>query len=533
MAENQGQSPSKDIIFRAMWNNMLPMIREQGGDIFGKLAETAARPITGNEDTAKRVGELVDNTFQVGLSVSVNVRDFTKVAKDSRKRMGDMLDNVEPYLVEEFGKSSRGKLMRSKNEVIAHERDRLMGQTKYGFFKAASGLTDKLPELYGMVDKKRAQVEAGEQPAAPKGDDLNPIDDVKHKFDEGLGKVAASGLFDEDNRKLMDAAIRTGAPAMMEYIEAEGRERFGKASAFSMIQKLADQAHTGDGSVSHPIHPETKEQMPLQEYVLEVFRQHQEDVGGVPLNDRFRFLPELEEACQQIADEINDNLLDPMALVSLVGNRKVLDENLRVASPEKIAEEMKTIWRVIEKSQDVDVQEFISETAFATKEDFKEILGSLPAEEKPFFASLFPEKVLKEMGGLKEQEIDALKDKGASDFASHMTTAIETLGTLGEKELQRYGLTAKEGKLMRELSDAIDELGAEEVVESLQGQARQEVNEAVRNARGYWQDRVSQGAIRARETERGDAAEEKDGGERKKFTDRVSRKDDPSEERAR
>lgn len=533
MADNN--SPSKDIIFRAMWNNMLPMIREQGGDIFGKLVETAARPVVGDEKTAKRVGELVDNTFQVGVTVSANVRDFTVVAKDSRKRMGALLDDVEPYLVEEFGKSSRGKLMRSKNEVISHERERLMGQTKYGIFRAASGLTDKLPELYGFVDKKRAEMDKG-VPTAQVADADNPIDDAKAKLNEGIGKVAASGVFDEDNRKLMDAAIRTGAPAMMEYIEAEGRERFGKISAFSMIKELAEQAHSGNGSISYVMHPESGEQMPLQDYVLEVFKQHQQDVGGVPLNDRFRFLPELEEACKQIADEIEDNLLDPMALVSLVGGRKVLDEKLRVADADSIGAEINRIWRVIEKAQDIDTKEFISETAFATKEDFRDMLEQLPEEEKAFFASLFPEQVLREMGGLKESEVDALKDQGSKDFASHMTVAIETLGTLGEKELQRYGLTAKEGKLMRQLSDAIDEMGAEEVVNGLQGQARQEVNEAVRNARGYWQERVSHGAQRAREREEAvdsfiGEGEEK--GAAGKFVDAVRKGAGQGEERSR
>lgn len=532
MAENN--SPSKDIIFRAMWNNMLPMIREQGGDIFGKLVETSVRPIAGDEAMAKRVGELVDNTFQVGVTMSANVRDFTVVAKDSRKRMGALMDDVEPYLVDEFGKSSRGKLMRSKNEVISHERDRQMGQTKYGVFKAASGLADKLPELYGFMDKKRAEIarNGGVTPAEMPSGEVPSIEDVKAKLDESLGKMATAGIFDEDNRKLVDAAIRTGAPALQEYIEAEGVDKFGKTSAFQMIKDLAEQAHSGNGHIGYVMHEATGEQMPLENYVLEVFKQHQQDIGGVPLNDRFRFLPELEEACKTIASEIEDNLLSPMALVSLVGNRKVLDDRLRVADEDVIKGEIKQVWRVIEKCEEVDTKEFIEETAFATPEDFKKILNDLPEAEKPFFVSLFPEAVVKEMGGLKDAEIDKLKDRGAAEFAEHMTTAIETLGTLSEKELQRYGLTAKEGKLMRQLSDAIDEMGAENVVDSLQGQARKDVTEAVRNARGYWQERVAGGAERSR----GGAArgeEEPEAAGERKFTDAVAKKEEQSEQRSR
>lgn len=529
MAENGGQS--KDMIFRAMWNNMLPVIREQGGEIFGRIAGAAATPMLG-EEKGETVSRVVDSTFQVGLSVSANVRDFTVVAKDGRRRMGALLDDVAPYLEDEFGKSSRGKLMRSSNEVINHERSRLMGHTKYGVFKAASGLTDKLPEMYGVMDKKRAQVQAGTLPEAAEGD-------VRGKLDEGLAKVASSGVFDEQNRKMIDAAIRTGAPAIQEYIEAEGVERFGKLSAFELIKDLAEQAQSGDGRVDIVMHKGTGEQLSLNEYVLEVFKQHQVDTDGAPLNERFRFMPEMEDACDRIANEIKDNLLDPMALVSLVGSRSVLDDRLRVATPEKIDSELNRMWRVIEKAQDVDTQEFISETAFATPEDFRATLDELPKDEKAFFASLFPDAVLKDMGGLKSDEIDKLKEQGADEFVGQMTQAIETLGTMGEKELQRYGLTAKEGKLMRKLSDAIDDMGAEKVVAGLQGRAREEVTEAVRNGRGYWQDRVKTAAIQSREAEeavdeyveagKDDASDEKKG----RFASMVRGDDDKSEQRAR
>lgn len=483
VTEKNGQS--KDLVFRAMWNNMLPILREQGGEIFGRVTQAAATNFVG-EDAAKQAGKAVNSTFQVGLTVSANVRDFSVVAKESRRNMGQLLDDVEPFLIEEFGKSSRGKLMRSANEVVAHERDCLMGKTKYGFFKATSGLMDKLPEAVKFMDKKREEVGDGELSAAAEGD-------MRAKLDEGLGKVAQSGIFDEQNRKMLDAAIRTGVPAIQEYIEAEGAERFSQVSAFALIKDLAEQAKSGEGRIGYVMHPVSAEQMPLEEYIIEVFRQHQVDMGGAPLNERFRFMPEMEAAAKQIATEIEDNLLDPMALVSLVGKRTVLDENLRVSTPEKVEEALKTAWRVIEKGQHVDSEEFIAETAFATKEDFRAILEGLPEEEKTFFASLFPDDVLKDLGGMKTQEIDAIKEQGGEQFVEQMTRAIETLGTLGEKELQRYGLTAKEGQLMRELSDAIDELGAETVVQQLQGRAREEVAEAVRNGRGYWQERVQQG----------------------------------------
>lgn len=172
------------------------------------------------------------------------------------------------------------------------------------------------------------------------------------------------------------------------------------------------------------------------------------------------------------------------------------------------------------------------------------MLEGLPENERAFFGSLFPDAVLKDMGGLKQPEIDQIKEEGATQFVEQMTQAIETLGTLGEKELQRYGLTAKEGKLMRQLSDAIDDMGAETVVAGLHGKAREEVVEAVRNGRGYWQDRVrmQQSNTRAAEEAVDDyidapeastsaEMEANEGAAKPSFADRLKR--GGSEERAR
>lgn len=527
MSEESGQN--KDMFLRGIWNNVQQVVGDQGGEIFGRIVEGVSKGFAGDE-ASKTAGKVAKNVFQVGVATAANVKDFTSVAQESRKSFAELQQGVEPFLVNEFGKGGRGKLMRSKNEVIAEERSRLMGETKFGVYKASAGLVDKAPELLRLMNRKHGELadKAPGQEQSNAGESVLTADDpVFAKLDQGLNKVAASALFDPQNSQLINVAIRSGAPAIQKYIDAESQERFGKASAYGMINEIAEMAASGDGRIGYVTHPDTGESYPLAEYIVEIFKKNQESTKGAPLNDRFRYMPELEAAAKRIAEEIEDNLLDPRTLVSLVGDRKILDEHMRVASPDTVEKELTQMWRVVDKSKVVDAKEFISETAFATKDDFREILKSLPEEEKPFFASLFPDAVLKEMGGLKEGEIDKLKEQGATDFVEHMSQAIETLGKLDEAELQRYGLTAKEGKLVRDLSDAIDEMGAEDVLKDIRGQAREQLTEAVRNGRSYWQDRVSGGKTGKAEAKEAPAEEEG------KFASRVSRGSEEVEGQAR
>lgn len=500
MAENPTQKA--DMIFRAVWNNAQKIVGEQGGDILGKVTETAVKPVVRDDAIAKRAGEFADAGFRATTAVSANVRDFALVAKNSRKRVGALLDDVEPFLVDEFGKSSRGKLMRSDNEVISHKRRQLMGQTKFGVFKATSGLTDKLPEVMELMEVRRNALEskggADADELSASVDNILPedtgnqvIDDARERLEQRMDTLAASEMFSPENRRLIETGIRTAAPALQEYFENEGADRFAQNCAFDMIKDLSEQAQSGKGNVSVVFSEATGDHLPLADYVIEIFKQHQVDVGGTPLNDRFRFMPELRDACARIAEEIDKNLLDPMALVALVGNRKVLDKHLKVADPTALDDALGEVWSALERTENIDTQEFISETAFATKGDFKQIIKDMPEADKPFFASLFPIPVLREMGGLKDSEIDKLRSQGASEFSDRMVEAIQDISRLDEKELQHYGLTKEEGSLIRELADVIDVAGAQEVKDELHGDLRKNVTEAVRNARGYWQDRVA------------------------------------------
>lgn len=491
-----------DMVFRALWNNLVAQFREQAGELTAMATVAAVRPVVKDEEAAKKVGKVVSDGFKISTTVSANVRDFVNVTRDARKSKKELQREVEPFLIGEFGKSSGRKLAKSSNEIIAHQRGRIAGQTKYDIVRATAGLADKTPDLLQLMDKRREALEEqgkekGAQEEILAGDKVPGLEEAEKKIRQGIDKathgvdgIVSAGIFDKQHRDLLNVGIRTGVPAVQEYFENEGARRVGKNSAYEMIKLLSKQAENSSGDLTYVRAGD--DQIPLEEYILDVFQQHQKDIEGIALNDRYRSMPELKKACEMIAEEIDRNKLDPMALVALVGDRKILDKDLVLAKPDDVRSALRDVWKIMEHSDTPDTEEFINESAFDTKEEFKAILNGLPEEEKPFFVSLFPTSVLKEMGDMKQKDIDALRDKmGDEQFPKEMLGAVEEIAALDEEEIQRLGLTPEEISMLRMVNEAVQENGKDAVLEQMGGDGRDEVKTALVNAKGLWEKRIT------------------------------------------
>lgn len=493
--------------FRVLWNNAQPIIRSEGGRIFGSVAEMAARPFLGDdpetaEKNAATVRDVAKTTYSYGVAVAANVRDFTGVAKRSSRSFGDLVEQVRPFLVAEFGKSSKGKLLRSHNEVIVTKRGRVMEETRYGLYGASVNLLDKVPDALTYMGQLHDEAKArGDESGASLEDVKDAVLSVKDSdapgslkdrvdgaIEQSVGSLASSDLFDESGRTMLDLVIRTGVPVISKQVASKGQHA---PCAYDMILDLA-QSSVGRFSGKE---------------ILDIFAQHQEDIGGATINERTRGLQDLEDACEIIAQELNGGL-DPMALVSLVGERKVLSPKLGVASPEEVRESLRQVTRALERVEQVDVDEFLTGSVFGTKDDFKAVLGSLKGEDRTFFAALFPDDVLKEAGGLKTKEIEQLKEDGSKHFEVQLLEVVADIAAAPVEQLQEWGMTAREAQQVQALGNQIDLLGAAEFAGELTGDAKQGVVEAVRNARGYWEERVSQGGVRRGSTPSSPAEEE-------------------------
>lgn len=466
MAEEHKGTGDVATMGRVVWNNVVQLVTKElgkeggGGKVFGEI-------VGGGK------GEALDKGLKQVLRYSANARDFTLVLKGARERMVDLRETVAPVLSEEFsGKKLRGfKLARTDNEVIAHQRRRIVGQTRFGTYKAVAGLMDKLPALLDFAgDKAKAD-----------GENVNPAIGALASF-SNFG--AESGMGD----MIIDSAISTGAPMLQARVEAKGKERYGQRTAFDMIEDLVEQAASSNGEqIGYVMDEKTGEEIPLADYVLEIFRQHQLDIKGTPINPRFRQMHELKAACEVIADQLDSGNLTPISLIALVGERKVLSKkDLKVTPADELKRDLLNL-REIEDTAEVDAEEFIGETAFESKDNFKAMLKDLPEADRAFFASLFPAKVLREAGGLKEAEIDALKERAADDFADTMVEVVTELAEMSPEELQKMGLTEGEASLVQEVAEDLEGL------EDLDVGTQEELAGAIRNATGYWQERVTSG----------------------------------------
>jgi hypothetical protein len=510
---------SKEAFLRTLWNLGRERVAQESGKIVAPVVTRAVGYFApAHADNAESIGRLAGKVTHVGVAVGDNTKQFFQVGRDTVSNLRELRKQVAPYLSKGAGRFGVAPLQRSDNEVIQNARKRVLGRGKYDFYGATVGLAVLIPDLLTIAEKERGRNVGGTDEAALPVPDASTsasmLDRAEQHFDrvEGaarkqLGKVGDNPLLTPENKAKAGLVVKLGTPRLQQLVDNERDEQFGKSSAFDLIVDLSRQVEKSRGPVHKVMHKDKKKQMPLKEYVLEVFKQHQVDCEGVEINER-RSGPDLDEACKQIADAIDHCQIDPMALIALVGERSIIDADLIVTPKEDVAHVLREVQRRAERVEEVDVEAYIADTAYTTSQEFKDVLDSMAEEEKPFFVSMFPDAVLRDAGGMAQTEIDTLKDQAFPDFNEKMTQAIQALSEMSQDDLKRSGLTEKESALVKKWAKSLD-LDNPEAFAALDGDMMESLSDAVRNSKGYWQDRVrgsgAAGRVVGKEVTRSDA----------------------------
>lgn len=326
---------------RALWNNFLPALRDASATVAGKGAEIVWKTATKNDKAAENIGVITSKTVKTGITLSANIGDFVRVTRHSKGKLKELAEESGPVLKEEFGKASRLKLMQSENEVLAVQRARIMAHTKNGFYTAGAGLLDKVPDVFAYADRKRLEIQAGKQPKL-----ADVLGGVGEKIDQVNEDVVASRLFNPESRASIETMVRTGAPAIQAYIAGQGEKRVAIPTAYEMIRDYAQQEATAEGRLSTVRNPANGEHLLPENYVLAVFKRHQQDMGGARIDAEYGANSALDEAAKAIATAIDQKRIDPMALVSLVGDRQIIDKEMQVASGPTVEKEISKLEKV-------------------------------------------------------------------------------------------------------------------------------------------------------------------------------------------
>lgn len=294
-------------------------------------------------------------------------------------------------------------------------------------------------------------------------------------------EITAEKASEVDEKTIRELLVPIGAIASVAAKDAllKGRsdEAAGlKTTALDMIEKLSD-------TVINDKNAKSVGGLSFDAYIRKILDTHQENMGQPHIGKRFD--EKMDYACKEIARAITEGRMHPMALVNLVGERKVVKEmGKHIASREEVTQALDEQIKLMPAKFAVDAEEYITEAA-VTEKDIKHAVDTLPEKDRAFFVSLLPEEVAKKVG-VKDEEIKVAHDMARDGFAEHLAQAALDLATLSDEKLKEAKLSEAEIKLIREIAPQAKEGHLDRVLDRVtkKGQFKDTLDTTVVNAMG-------------------------------------------------
>ncbi|MDX2113686.1 MAG: hypothetical protein SFW63_08160 [Alphaproteobacteria bacterium] len=262
--------------------------------------------------------------------------------------------------------------------------------------------------------------------------------------------------------------------------------------ALDMITSLAEEVESNGGSdVS-------------ADRVIEIFQQNERDHGR-PVIGR-KLLPQLEPLAQQIADVISDGRLNPLALIRLVGDNKVVihgrDGSRRFAKPQQVEALIDEQLKTLSSRELMSAEEFFANFADPklVEVTLKKNLSELKGLDKALFASLFPDDIL-ERAGIKRHEREELRSKFHREMYAVVAAAVLDYAKKDPEQLKKAGLSDEEVATLQQAAEQIEANGLNAAKQIVDGKDKSVIS-AVRTAvlgdqmatgENRWTERVSAG----------------------------------------
>lgn len=259
-----------------------------------------------------------------------------------------------------------------------------------------------------------------------------------------------------------------GLNVLLKQLVAKSASANEKTTAYELITDLQEKVNSGNLSDSSGI----------TEKVIGIFQQNEIDRGrsgiGPALMEKFNPLAE------RMAEVIANRELDPLALVSLVGDGKVVNKRrfIKMEQLEELIDAQRKIFGSHEKTPlDELLADFQKPKMIMAA--IVETLQTLKGSEKAIFASLFSDDVLLH-AGIKKKEIPALRTEGHSGMVEFAKSYTIELAKKTPEELKAKGLSEKQIESIKNLNELIV-AGNDKEIKSTIGRGS-EVIGALRNA---------------------------------------------------
>ncbi|MBX9726242.1 MAG: hypothetical protein K2X09_03160 [Rickettsiales bacterium] len=275
-------------------------------------------------------------------------------------------------------------------------------------------------------------------------------------------------------KHLVGLLVNSSVPQLAERVKRSGEHKLKHTlqpySALEMILELNKQVSSKADARSFEVprgfqSKGGRESYPLEEYLMRICIQHQKDMADIdPEHTEIReaLRDDLASAVKPIADAIRKGDLSTMALVSLVGEGKIIKKHGRaIADAEQVQAAIKHEAPKQAVLAPVDPVEYYKDVAFS-RGQLKTALKSLEGDEKLSFATMFPDAVLAE-AGMKKDEIKAMRDATMKHYDTMLSEAMLGLNAKSDEQLKAEGLVKKEIEHVRNAAKLINSQGEEAI----------------------------------------------------------------------
>ena len=261
-----------------------------------------------------------------------------------------------------------------------------------------------------------------------------------------------------DNKNFLLAMVGTSSAlgeSYADYMREEHQKNDKKHTSYELITTLKEQMQ-GEQDVND-----------VHKQVVEIFQALETDMG----RNRFAggLLEKLQDSTKQIAEYISNRRLDPLTLIKLAGENKVVEHSKsgkRTFRNEKDIEASvaELLGNQAGKSTEISAKEFLATFAnpLLAKETIKKNLESMPAgDEKDFFVSVMPTEILV-AAGMKLKEVHEQRRKAHAKLYDQVTYAVINIAAQDEELLKKHNLSTEEIASIKSLNERILEGDKEE-----------------------------------------------------------------------
>jgi len=558
-------------IFRTLIANVVPWLSRSGGE----TAYNFAYRIAGKRPNAALIAKAAESAIRwgiVGASPIVNLIYASRLHSRDRKAL---FEEFAPVMAATKANYKNNEVIRVAFDelhedimmdlkLIAADIPTLVPQILAGiddqkkFYEKkkhtstiASTLTQSISERKSALDqeiKERHELrEYLKEQAKKQGIDEELVMDAFHDELEARRNahhVQREDADENDIQKQKKQWLVLGGSLVSEVLKDNIHERSdkrrNKANAWKMIQHLKRELEEQRGKggdqyagVSARSADEIMiDDMSLKNYVVDIFQQHERNrakLNGEKIAQSDSLNPlgpalveHMQPAIDLIAEYIADGRLDPDALVTLVGENKiVIHQKSGARSFAKVEDVRKTLdelLAVMSTREAIKPEEFFADFADPAliQNTLKQNIQSMQGMEKAFFVSLFPNDIL-EQAGMSKKEINAERKRAHKNIYDIAAASVLDIAKKDGEQLKKLGLSDPVIVAVSELAQSVEAGDRQALERAVDGQDKKAILGAIRtvglheqtsrveDGENYWIQRVKEAPTAKKIIEKGAA----------------------------